>query len=77
MIYVVLSLIVSLSSVYAAKQKQKLPLRLGRILSQQGEYDNSGAILTFDLALETVNNDPSLNYTFQAMRNDSMVSVCL
>jgi len=69
-ICVVISLIFSVWCVNAVKEM----LRLGAMISQEGELDYSGHLLTFDLALRTVNKDPSLDYAFEKTLNDSMVS---
>jgi len=52
----------------------KETLRLGALISQKGDLDFTGSLVAFNLALQTVNNHPSLQYTFQVALNDSMVS---
>ena len=72
-ICMVVSLIFSVSSVRGANAVKEM-LRLGAMISQEGELDYSGHLLTFDLALQTINTDPSLDYAFEKTLNDSMVS---
>ena len=55
--------------------RAKETLRLGALISQKGDsLDFTGSLVAFDLALQTVNDDPSLRYAFQVTLNDSMVS---
>ena len=65
-------LIFSASSMRHAANKTKL--RLGVMIAREGELDYSGELLSFDLALQTINSDPSLQYSFENILNDSMVS---
>ena len=71
--YLVVGLIFSASIVRCANVL-KQTLHLGAMISQEGELDYSGQLLSFDLALQTINSDPSLLYTFEKTLNDSMVS---
>jgi len=54
--------------------RAKETLRLGALISQRGDLDFTGSLVAFDLALQKVNNHPSLQYKFQVTLNDSMVS---
>lgn len=49
-------------------------LRLGVLISQEGDFDFTGLIAAMDLALETINNDTTLPFNFYVTLNDSMVS---
>ena len=51
----------------------KETLRLGALISQKGDLDFTGSLVAFHLALQTVNNDPSLRYAFEVTLNDSKV----
>ena len=52
----------------------KETLRLGVLLSQEGEFDFAGFIPAMDLALETIENDTTLSFSFEITLNDTMVS---
>ena len=64
--------IFSASTGGAAHEKETL--RLGVLVSQDGEFDNSGFLPALDLALITIENDASLQYKFDVRIDDSMVS---
>ena len=49
-------------------------LRLGMLVSQEGVFDFSGFIPTIEIALETIQADKTLPFTFTYTHNDSMVS---
>ena len=49
-------------------------LRLGMLFSQEGDFDFSGLIPTIEIALETIQADKTLPFTFTYTHNDSMVS---
>lgn len=52
----------------------KETLHLGVLISQEGDFaDNRGFIPTMNLALETINNDTTLPFSFNIVLNDSMV----
>ena len=53
----------------------KETLRLGIISSQQGPFDFSGAIPSIEIALETIEADETLPFTFIYTHNDSMVCI--
>ena len=69
---VVILLVITISS---ATTHEKETLRLGVLVSQDGSFDNSGFLPAMDLALETIENDSSLQYRFEVRVDDSMVSV--
>ena len=52
----------------------KETLRLGMLFSQEGVFDFSGLIPAIDIALETIEADETLPFTFTYTHNDSMVS---
>jgi len=55
----------------------KETLRLGALISsgQAGtRFDYTGFLPALELALETINNDSSLQYTFEVTTNNSMVT---
>ena len=54
--------------------KQRETLRLGMLFSQKGALDFSGLIPTIEIALETIEADKTLPFTFAYTYNDSMVS---
>ena len=60
-----------------AEVNAKETLRLGALISQDGEFDFTGFIPAMNLALETIENDTTLPFRFSITLNDSMVSVCL
>ncbi|XP_065899590.1 gamma-aminobutyric acid type B receptor subunit 2-like isoform X4 [Dysidea avara] len=62
--------IFSASTGGAAHEKETL--RLGVLVSQDGEFDNSGFLPALDLALITIENDASLQYKFDVRIDDSM-----
>jgi len=70
----VTNLILVFTFLWFTNVRAKEPLRLGVLISQRGDLDFTGSLVAFDLALQTVNNHPSLKYTFQFTLNDSMVS---
>jgi len=49
----------------ATTDHEKETLRLGVLVSQDGTFDNSGFLPALDLALETIENDSSLQYRFE------------
>ena len=75
MIYLGVSLIFSVSTVPRHANAVRETLRLGAMIPQKGEVDYSGQLLSFNLALRTVNRDPSLQFSFEQSLNDSMVSI--
>lgn len=52
----------------------KESLRVGVLVSQEGPEDYAGFIPAMELALETIENDTTLPFTFDIILNDSMVS---
>lgn len=58
-----------------AEANAKETLRLGALISQDGEFDFTGFIPAMNLALETIENDTTLPFRFSITLNDSMVSV--
>ena len=52
----------------------KETLRLGALISQDAEFDFSGFIPAMNLALDTIENDTTLPFSFSVTLNDSMVS---
>jgi len=72
-IAVIVIVIFSVSTIPNAKET----LRFGALVSQEGELDYSGQLLTLELALQTVNNDSShdLLHSFNVtVGDDVMVS---
>ena len=57
-----------------AKETSKETLRLGVLISQEGEFDFTGFIPAMNLALKTIENDTTLPFNFSITLNDSMVS---
>ena len=51
----------------------KETLRIGVLISQEGDFDLSGFIPVMDLALETIENDTTLPFNFNVRLNDSQV----
>ena len=51
----------------------KETLHLGVLISQEGGTDLSGYIPAMNIALETIENDTTLPFNFQARVNDSQV----
>lgn len=52
---------------------KKETLRLGVLISQEGEFDFTGFIPAMNLALETINNDATLPFNLEVTLNDTMV----
>ena len=57
-----------------ADLEQRETLRLGMLFSQEGVFDFSGLIPTIEIALDTIEADKTLPFTFTYTYNDSMVS---
>ena len=53
----------------------KETLRIGMLISQEGDFDFTGFIPAMDLALETIENDTTLPFNFYVRLNDSKVSL--
>lgn len=51
-------------------------LRLGVLVSQEGDFDFTGLIPAMNLALDTINSDTTLPFNFYITLNDSKVSEC-
>ena len=51
----------------------KETLRIGMLISQEGDIDFTGFIPAMDLALETIENDTTLPFNFYVRLNDSKV----
>jgi len=51
----------------------KKTLRLGVLISQEGEFDFRGFIPAMNLALQTIKDDATLPFNFEVTLNDSMV----
>ena len=51
----------------------KETLRIGMLISQEGDSDLTGFIPAMDLALETIENDTTLPFNFYVRLNDSKV----
>lgn len=64
--------LLSLSGANATKET----LRLGMLFSQEGVFDFSGLIPAIEIALETIEADETLPFSFTYTHNDSMVSQC-
>ena len=62
-----------LIGVNARRETPRETLRLGVLISQEGEFDFTGFIPAMRLALETIENDTTLPFTFDIVLNDSMV----
>ena len=71
-VIIAIGLLVSLRGTNA-----KETLRLGMLFSQKGVFDFSGLIPAIDIAIETIEADETLPFTFTYTHNDSMVSVLL
>ena len=75
-ITVIASIIISFIS-FSRVTDAKETLRLGMLFSQKGVFDFSGLIPAIDIALETIEADETLPFTFTYTHNDSMVSARL
>ena len=51
----------------------KETLRIGMLISQEGDFDFTGFLPAMDLALETIENDTTLPFNFYVRLNDSKV----
>ena len=67
--------LLSLSGANAQRMEERQTLRLGMLFSQEGIFDFSGLIPSIEIALETIEADETLPFTFTYTHNDSMVSV--
>ena len=65
--------VISIVSVLSRVNLAKDTLYLGVMVSQEGDINYSGYIPAMDIALETINNDPTLPFYFNVTLNDSMV----
>ena len=70
---IVTSVIISLI-LFSGATDDKETLRLGMLFSQDGVFDFSGLIPAIEIALETIEADETLPFTFTYAHNDSMVS---
>jgi len=71
---VMISVVITLA-LFIGLSNGRETLHLGVLVSQEGEgMDNSGFLPALDLALETIDNDKSLQYRFDVTINDSKVS---
>ena len=55
----------------------KETLRIGMLISQEGDFDFTGFIPAMNLALETIENDTTLPFNFYVRLNDSKVNFYL
>ena len=67
----IIILVISLS-LSAAVTDERESLRLGVLFSQE-VFDFSGSIPAIEMALETIEDDETLPFTFTYTHNDSMV----
>ena len=67
----IIILVISLS-LSAAATDERESLRLGVLFSQE-VFDFSGSIPAIEMALETIEDDETLPFTFTYTHNDSMV----
>ena len=51
----------------------KETLRIGMLISREGDFDFTGFIPAMNLALETIENDTTLSFNFYVRLNDSKV----
>ena len=65
--------IISIVSVLIRVNLAKDTLHLGVMVSQEGDINYSGYLPAMDIALETINNDPTLPFYFNVTLNDPMV----
>ena len=72
-VYVITMISVGLSFLSRANSVKDI-LRLGVLVSQEGDVNYSGYIPAMDLALETIKNDTTLPFDFHVTLNDSRVS---
>ena len=70
---IVTSVIISLI-LFSGATNDKETLRLGMLFSQEGVFDFSGLLPAIEIALETIEADETLPFTFTYVHNDSMVS---
>ena len=66
-------ILISLLSLSEAATDERETLRLGVLFSQE-VFDFSGSIPAIEMALETIEADETLPFTFTYTHNDSMVS---
>ena len=69
---IIITAIISVVSLFAIETNAKETLRLGVLISQEGEFDFTGFIPAMNLALETIENDTTLPFNFSIALNDSM-----
>lgn len=70
----IISVSFTILSLLINKAKAKETLRLGAMISQEGPFGLTGFIPAMELALETIENDETLPFSFEITLNDSMVS---
>ena len=69
------TIIVTISIVlFLIEVNAKETVRLGVLISQEGDEDLSGYIPAMELAVEIINDNESLPFYFIITRNDSKVS---
>ncbi|XP_065899591.1 gamma-aminobutyric acid type B receptor subunit 2-like [Dysidea avara] len=68
----VILLAITIVSASTGVTHEKETLHLGVLVSQDGEFDNSGFIPALHLALQTIENDASFQYKFDVRIDDSM-----
>ena len=66
---------ISVVFLFTIEVNAKETLRLGALVSQDSEFDFTGYIPAMNLALETIENDTTLPFSFSITLDDSMVSV--
>lgn len=64
--------VIGLLSLRVAATDERETLRLGVLFSQE-VFDFSGSIPAIEMALETIEDDETLPFTFTYTHNDSMV----
>ena len=64
---------ISIVFLFTIGANAKQTLRLGVLISQEGDFDFTGFIPAMNLALETIENDTTLPFNFSITLNDSMV----
>ena len=65
---------ISVVLLFLDKVNAKETLRLGVLISQEGDFDFTGFIPAMNLALETIENDTTLPFNFNFTLDDSMVT---
>lgn len=75
MIFITVILLSALSDRVLLTAAPRETLRLGVLLSQEGIFDFSGLIPAIEIAIETIEADETLPFTFTYTYNDSMVSM--